>query len=32
VDTLDPAKFKRLTRWGSFEQVWEGIEAAERPA
>jgi cyclic pyranopterin phosphate synthase len=30
VDTLDPAKFKRLTRWGSFEQVWEGIEAAER--
>ncbi len=30
VDTLNPAKFKRLTRWGSFEQVWEGIEAAER--
>lgn len=30
LDTLDPAKFKRLTRWGSFQQVWEGIEAAER--
>ena len=30
VDTLNPAKFKRLTRWGSLEQVWEGIEAAER--
>ncbi|RPJ38448.1 MAG: radical SAM protein, partial [Chloroflexi bacterium] len=30
VDTLDPSKFKRLTRWGSLEQVWEGIEAADR--
>ncbi len=30
IDTLDPAKFKRLTRWGSLQQVWEGIEAAER--
>lgn len=30
LDTLNPAKFKRLTRWGTFEQVWEGIEAAER--
>lgn len=30
VDTLNPAKFKRLTRWGTLEQVWEGIEAAER--
>jgi cyclic pyranopterin phosphate synthase len=29
LDTLNPAKFKRLTRWGSFEQVWEGIQAAE---
>jgi cyclic pyranopterin phosphate synthase len=29
LDTLDPDKFKRLTRWGSFQQVWEGIEAAE---
>ena len=30
VDTLNPAKFKRLTRWGSLEQVWQGIEAADR--
>lgn len=30
LDTLNPEKFKRLTRWGSFDQVWEGIEAAER--
>jgi cyclic pyranopterin phosphate synthase len=30
LDTLDPARFKRLTRWGSLEQVWEGILAAER--
>ncbi len=30
LDTLNPEKFKRLTRWGSLDQVWEGIEAAER--
>lgn len=30
LDTLNPTKFKRLTRWGTFEQVWDGIEAAER--
>ena len=30
VDTLNPAKFKRLTRWGKVEDVWEGILAAER--
>lgn len=30
LDTLDPARFKRLTRWGSLEQVWEGIVAAEK--
>lgn len=29
IDTLDPAKFKRLTRWGDIEDVWEGILAAE---
>lgn len=29
IDTLDPDRFKRLTRWGSFDQVWEGILAAE---
>lgn len=30
LDTLDPARFKRLTRWGKLEDVWEGIRAAER--
>jgi len=29
IDTLDPARFKRVTRWGSLDQVWEGIVAAE---
>lgn len=29
IDTLDPEKFKRLTRWGKLEDVWEGILAAE---
>ena len=29
VDTLNPDKFKRLTRWGKLEQVWEGIQEAE---
>src|SRR5207245_2062757 len=29
IDTLDPVKFKRLTRWGAVEDVWEGIQAAE---
>ena len=30
IDTLDPAKFKRLTRWGKLDDVWEGILAAEK--
>src|SRR5512141_2104231 len=30
LDTLDAEKFTRLTRWGSMEDVWNGIEAAER--
>lgn len=30
VDTLSPERFKRLTRWGTLEDVWAGIEAAER--
>lgn len=30
IDTLDPEKFKRLTRWGKLEDVWEGILAAEQ--
>jgi len=29
IDTLDEAKFKRLTRWGKLEEVWEGIQAAQ---
>ncbi len=29
IETLNPAKFKRLTRWGDIEDVWEGILAAE---
>lgn len=29
IDTLDPDKFKRLTRWGAVEDVWTGIHAAE---
>jgi len=30
LDTLDPVKFHRLTRFGEIERVWRGIEAAER--
>jgi GTP 3',8-cyclase len=30
LDTLDPDKFKRLTRWGKFEDVWNGIQSAEQ--
>lgn len=29
IDTLNPDKFKRLTRWGKLEDVWRGILAAE---
>ena len=29
IDSLDPAKFKRLTRWGAVQDVWDGILAAE---
>jgi cyclic pyranopterin phosphate synthase len=29
LDTLNPAKFHRLTRFGDIEDVWEGILAAE---
>lgn len=29
LDTLDPDKFHRLTRWGTVADVWEGIYAAE---
>lgn len=30
IDTLDAERFKRITRWGTLDQVWDGIEAAER--
>jgi cyclic pyranopterin phosphate synthase len=30
LDTLDPEKFQTLTRWGSLEDVWSGIHAAEK--
>jgi cyclic pyranopterin phosphate synthase len=30
LDTLDPQKFQTLTRWGSLEDVWSGIQAAEK--
>ncbi|MCB0199555.1 MAG: GTP 3',8-cyclase MoaA [Anaerolineae bacterium] len=29
IDTLDPVKFKRITRWGDLGRVWDGITAAE---
>ncbi len=29
VDTLDPAKFKVITRWGDLAKVLEGIQAAK---
>jgi cyclic pyranopterin phosphate synthase len=30
IDTLDPTKFKTVTRWGQVEEVWTGIDAAVR--
>ncbi len=29
VDTLDPDKFKEITRWGRLDQVLDGIDAAQ---
>lgn len=29
MDSLDPHRFERVTRWGLLTQVWRGIEAAE---
>ena len=29
LDTLDPAKFKQITRWGDFSKVMSGIDAAQ---
>jgi cyclic pyranopterin phosphate synthase len=30
IDTLDPVKFKFMTRGGRFDLVWQGIEEADR--
>jgi cyclic pyranopterin phosphate synthase len=30
LDTLDPDKFHRITRWGDLDKVMEGIDAAQR--
>jgi GTP 3',8-cyclase len=29
VDTLDPGKFRRITRWGDLGRVMEGLDAAQ---
>lgn len=29
IDTIDPARFKKLTRWGEVTDVWAGIHAAQ---
>lgn len=28
IDTINPEKFKKLTRWGQVADVWKGIDAA----
>src|SRR3546814_4722336 len=30
IDTLDPAKFQAITRWGKLDKVMQGLEAADR--
>jgi GTP 3',8-cyclase len=30
IDTIDPERFHKITRWGRLDDVWRGIEAAER--
>ncbi|WP_217622145.1 GTP 3',8-cyclase MoaA [Peteryoungia desertarenae] len=30
LDTLDPDKFKAITRWGEFDRVMEGIRAGQK--
>jgi len=30
IDTLDPVKFRRLTRWGKLEDVWADIHTAQQ--
>ena len=29
IDTIDPDRFRRITRWGDIDDVWRGIAAAE---
>lgn len=29
IDTLDPTRFKEITRWGSLDKVLEGLDAAQ---
>lgn len=29
IDTMNPEKFRKLTRWGEVEDVWRGVHAAE---
>ena len=29
IDTLNPEKFNKLTRWGKVEDVWRGLDAAK---
>lgn len=29
IDTLNPEKFKRLTRWGDVQDVWAGVHASQ---
>jgi GTP 3',8-cyclase len=30
MDTLDPVKFKAITRWGEVSQVMTGLDAADK--
>lgn len=30
IDTLNPEKFNKITRWGKVEDVWSGIDASQR--
>ncbi|WP_420891152.1 GTP 3',8-cyclase MoaA [Minwuia thermotolerans] len=30
IDTLDPEKFERITRWGKLDKVLRGLEAAQK--
>ena len=30
IDTLDPVKFREITRWGDLDQVMKGLDAAQK--